>query len=171
MKTLILITSFLFFILSTIFAQSESVNFQDNDKIINYILQGKYHKVIKLTKISNFDQVVIFDTVQPASKLYSKDDGSFKLLSDSLFISYMSRLRSFINSSTIFEATHKPSPLNIEINNRFNSDCCLPGIIVPIQYCMRSYDVFDTEYKYSLILSFVDLKIRSIGIAIEKIQY
>jgi hypothetical protein len=143
----------------------------DNDKIINYILQGKYHKVIKLTKISSFDQVVIFDTIQPASKLYSKDDGSFKLLSDSLFISYMSRLRSFINSSTIFEATHKPSPLNIEINNRFNSDCCLPGIIVPIQYCMRSYDVFDTEYKYSLILSFVDLKIRSIGIVIEKIKY
>jgi len=168
MKTIVIIL--LLFISSTSFTQSKSVNFQDNDKIINYILQGKYEKVIKLTKISSFDQVVIFDTTQPASKLYSKDDGSFKLLSDSLFISYMSRLRSFINASTIFEATHKPSPLNIEINNRFNSDCCLPGIIVPIQYCMRSYDVFDTEYKYSLILSFIDLKIRSIGIVIEKIK-
>ena len=169
MKTLILTISFIFFSLTTSFSQLRATDRPDNDKIINYILQGKYKKVIKLTKSAHFNRVSFLDTNSASFLSYSRETNTLYQLSDSLFIQYMSRLRKGINTSTISDALYNPNQLDINISTESYSDAKFIGQNNQSTiYTSRLYTINSQNLIYSLIITFSDLKIKSITIQIEK---
>jgi hypothetical protein len=170
MRTLILTISFVLFTLVTSFSQWRATDRPNNDKIINYILKGKYLKVIKLTKSAHFNRVSFLDTNSASFLSYSRETNTLYQLSDSLFIQYMSRLQTFINSSTISDALDNPKDLDIKISTDSYSDEKFVGQNNKSTiYTSRIYIINNQNFTYSLIITFNNLKIKSITIQIEKI--
>ena len=171
MKTLILTISFIFFSLTTSFSQWRAIDRPDNDKIINYILQGKYKKVIKLTKSAHFNRVSFLDTNSATFLLYSRDTHYLDSLSDSLFISYMQRITRVINSSNISNALCNPKDLDINISTSAYDDATLGIIDIPnAVHNRRIYTIIDKTYQYSIILTFINFKFTGLSIQICKLQ-
>ncbi len=165
MKTLILTISFIFFSLSTSFSQWRATDRPDNDKIINYILQSKYKKVIKLTKSAHFENVILLDTNSISYSSYNHQLDSQEV---SVFINYMARLKNVLNVQTISKAISNPKNLSIDIATNVYDDASYIGIDVPnTKYGRRVYIINDGKYTYSLIIAFINLKLVGISIQID----
>lgn len=165
MKKIFLTFGFVLLSLMTGFSQKGSLHQLNNDKIINYILAGKYQKVIELTKLPSFDQVMLLDTNWTQCKFYSRSNGHL----DSVFIKHMIRINNIINSKNIIKEFEDPKNLQIEISNHSFADFYLEGTTLPItKYYSRCYKITDFKYTYSLIISFIDLKLNGISIFIQK---
>ena len=165
MKTLSLTISFILFSLTVSFSQCKLIDRLNNDKIINYILQGKYHKVIKLTMSAHFENVIILDTNSISYSSYNHQLDSQEV---SVFINYMARLKNVLNVQTISKAISNPKNLSINISTNVYDDASYIGINVPnTKYGRRIYIISDDVYTYSLIIAFINLKLVGISIQID----
>ena len=165
MKTLSLTISFILFSLTVSFSQCKLINHPDNDKIINYILQGKYKKVITLTTSAHFENVILLDTNSISYLLYNHQLDSQEV---SVFINYMARLKNVLNVQTISKAISNPKNLSIDIATNVYDDASYIGIDVPnTKYGRRVYIINDGKYTYSLIIAFINLKLVGISIQID----
>lgn len=165
MRTLILTISFVLFTLVTSFSQWRATDRPNNDKIINYILKGKYLKVIKLTKSAHFENVILLDTNSISYSSYNHQLDSQEV---SVFINYMARLKNVLNVQTISKAISNPKNLSIDIATNVYDDASYIGIDVPnTKYGRRVYIINDGKYTYSLIIAFINLKLVGISIQID----
>jgi len=163
MKKLVLTIGLLVATSLTTVAQKEFIN---NDKIINYILQGKYQKIKELTQLPNFGSTVVMDNSMITDAVYDSKN-STNTERDSVLMHYITKFHK-IGISKFAYNTKQSDTITCKVTKYIATDSNWvdphwPAGTTIQHYNICEYTIIKNNIKYTAMVSVLNNKFISIG--------